>query len=164
MSEKIPVAVNGAAFPVAMLGLAGVKAIDCNATGLTVITDEPLRPPKEAVMVDVPVARAVARPVEETLATERSADTQVTWLVKSRVELSENEPVAVKCWVVPLGTLGSAGVTAMDCKVGVMTISTTWLITPERLAPMIEVPEATPVARPEAEMETTEATDEAQVT
>ena len=92
-----------------MLGLAGVTAIDCSATGLTVSTVEPLRPPKEAVMIDVPVARAVARPVEEMVATERSADAQVTWLVKSRVELSENVPVAVKCWVLPWGRSGRPG-------------------------------------------------------
>ena len=50
------------------------------------------------------------------VATEVVAEAQVTWLVRSWVELSENVPVAVNCSVSPLGTLGLAGVTAIDCQ------------------------------------------------
>ena len=61
-SEKVPVAVNGSVVPLAMLGLAGVTAIDSRTAGLTVSTVEPLIPPIVALMLDVPVATAVARP------------------------------------------------------------------------------------------------------
>ena len=69
-------------------------------------------------MVEVPVARAVARPCDpaalEMVATEVFAEAQVTWVVRSCVELSEYVPVAVNCWVSPTGTFGLAGVTAID--------------------------------------------------
>ena len=48
------------------------------------------------------------------VATVVSDDAQVTWLVRSSVELSEKVPVAVNCSVSPAGTLGLAGVTAID--------------------------------------------------
>ena len=48
------------------------------------------------------------------VATEVVAEAQVTWLVRSCVELSEKVPVAVNCSVSPLATLGFAGVTAID--------------------------------------------------
>ncbi len=69
-------------------------------------------------MVDVPVASPVATPAVVIVATEVVADAQVTWLVRSWVELSEKVPVAVKCSVSPLGTLGLAGVTAIDSRRG----------------------------------------------
>ena len=54
-------------------------------------------------MVDVPAAT----PGRQAGGVDRGhagvADAQVTWLVKSCVELSENVPVAVNCWVSPLG-------------------------------------------------------------
>ena len=37
------------------------------------------------------------------VATEVVAEAQVTWLVRSAVELSEYVPVAVNCWVTPAG-------------------------------------------------------------
>ena len=58
------------------------------------------------------------------VATEVVAEAQVTWLVRSSVELSESVPVAVNCSVSPLATLGSAGVTAIDCRTGAVTVST----------------------------------------
>ena len=67
-------------------------------------------------MVEVPVATPVARPAAVIVATEVVAEAQVTWLVRFWVELSEKVPVAVNCSVSPLGTLGLAGVTAIDCR------------------------------------------------
>ena len=58
----------------------------------------------------------MASPAAVIVATEVVADAQVTWLVRFCVELSEKVPVAVNCWVFPLGTLGLAGVTAIDCE------------------------------------------------
>ena len=46
---------------------------------------------------------AVASPAALIVATEVVADAQVTWLVRSCVELSEKVPVAVNCSGQPLG-------------------------------------------------------------
>src|SRR5271169_670932 len=43
LSEYVPVAVNCSVSPLAMLGLAGVTAIDCKAAAVTVSTVEPVR-------------------------------------------------------------------------------------------------------------------------
>ena len=58
----------------------------------------------------------MASPAALIVATEVVADAQVTWPVRSWVELSEKVPVAVNCCGLPLGTLGLAGVTAIDCR------------------------------------------------
>jgi len=73
-------------------------------------------------------------------------------------------PVAVNCWVVPTARLGLAGVTAIDCKVATVTVRVVVPETLPRVAVMIEVPAATPVARPPVEIVATEEVAEAQVT
>ena len=82
-------AVNCSVVPSGTLGLAGVTAIDCRTAAVTVRTVEPVIPPRVALMVEVPVATAVARPPLEMVATEVVAEAHVTWLVRSCVELSE---------------------------------------------------------------------------
>ena len=66
-----------------------MTAIDCRTAAVTVSTVEPVTPPSVALMVEVPVATAVARPPLVMVATEVVAEAQVTWLVRSCVELSE---------------------------------------------------------------------------
>ena len=128
LSEKVPVAVNCSVSPLGDAGLAGVTAIDWRAAALTVRTVEPLMPPSVALIVEVPVATAVARPCEpavlEIVATEVVADAQVTWLVRSCVELSEKVPIASNCSVYPWETLGLAGVTAIEVRVGAAGVTT----------------------------------------
>jgi hypothetical protein len=74
----------------------------------------------------------------------------------------------VNCWVSPAGTLGLAGVTAIDSKTAALTVSTVEPVMPSSVALMVDVPCATAVARPcepEAlEMVATEVVAEAQVT
>ena len=82
-------AVNCSVSPLGTLGLAGVTAIDCKTAAVTVSTVEPVTPPSVALIVEVPVDTAVARPPLVMVATEVVADAQVTWLVRSCVELSE---------------------------------------------------------------------------
>ncbi len=117
--EKLPVAVNCSVAPTVMCGLAGVTVIDwrIGVGGVAVRTVEPVMPSRLAVMEEVPVARALARPVAEMVATEGVADAQVTWLVRFSVESSEKRPVAVNCWAPPMGMLGLAGVTVIDWRV-----------------------------------------------
>src|SRR5262249_58538459 len=104
-----------------MLGLAGVTAIDSRAALVTVRVVDPLMLPIVALIFEVPVALAVANPAAEMVATEVVAEAQVTWPVRSCVELSVNVPVAVNCWVVPLVMLGLAGVTAIESRAASVT-------------------------------------------
>ena len=50
---------------------------------------EPLLPSSPALIVEVPVATAVASPPLEIVATDVVAEAHVTWLVRSCVESSE---------------------------------------------------------------------------
>ena len=95
-----------------MLGLAGVTAIEERVGTVRIALPE--KPPKVAVMVVVPIATAVARPVAFIVATDVFDEVQVTCVVISCCVLSAYMLVAVSCWVVPRGTLGLAGVIAME--------------------------------------------------
>src|SRR5207302_1119614 len=59
--EKVPVALNCSVLPLAMLGLAGVTAIETSVTLLTVRLADPCTVPSVAVIADVPGATPVAR-------------------------------------------------------------------------------------------------------
>src|SRR5262245_35047782 len=118
-----------------MVGLAGLTTIDVTTGAIAVNVVDPATPLSIAVMTEEPVdATAVARPVGVMVATEIVAEAQVTWLVKSNVELSEKVPVAVNCWVAPLGTLGPEGVTAIDTRVTLATVSVVEPVTPSSTA------------------------------
>src|SRR5208337_4135035 len=164
LSEYVPVAVNCCVCPLRTLGLPGVTAIDCSTAALTVITVEPLILPSVALMVDGPVATAVANPPLVMVATDVVAEAQVTWLVRFCVVLSEYVPVAVNCWVCPLRTQGLAGVTAIDCSTAALTVITVEPLILPSVALMFDVPVATAVARPALVMVATEVVAEAQVT
>jgi hypothetical protein len=78
--------------------------------------------PEVAVMVVVPAATAVARPLLLTVATDGFDELQVTWGVISWLVPSEYVPVAANCWLTPTGMLGLAGVTDMKDKVAEVTV------------------------------------------
>jgi hypothetical protein len=88
LSLYVPVAANCWVKPLAMLGFEGVTEIVCNAAAVTVSTVDPVTLPKAALIVDVPVATAVARPAAVIVATEVVADAHVTEPVSTCVELS----------------------------------------------------------------------------
>ena len=67
--EKVPMAVNGSVAPTAMLGVAGVTAIDWRVAALTVSTVEPVTPLSVAEIVEVPAATPVATPAALMVAT-----------------------------------------------------------------------------------------------
>ena len=98
------------------------------------------------------------------VATEVVAEAHVTCAVRFCVLLSLKVPVAVNCCVVPFGMDGLAGVTAIDCSVAAVTVSTVEPVTPLSVALMVLVPVFTPVARPPAVMVATEVVAEAHVT
>jgi hypothetical protein len=96
-SVYVPVAVNCCLSPLATLGVAGVTAMETSAAALTVSVVFPVTLPEVAVMVVVPVARVVARPLAAMVAVVGVDDAQVTDDVRSSVELSVYVPVAVNC-------------------------------------------------------------------
>ena len=104
-------------------------------------------------MVAVPVATAVARPwlpvVLLMVATAWVSEFQVTEVVMSWVELSENFPVAVNCWVDPTLIVGDWGEIEIETRVAdepTVSVVDPWTV--PRLALMDVDPFATAVARP----------------
>ncbi len=73
--------------------------------------------------------------------------------------------MAVNCWDSPLGTVGLAGVTAIDSRTAAVAVSVVEPVMPSSVALIEEVPlAATAVARPPAVMVATEVVADAQVT
>ena len=163
-SENVPVAVNCWVDPTGMIGLAGVTAMEDTVEELTVRVVNPEIVPEAAVMVAVPAATAVARPLLSTVATEVLDEFQVTDAVISWVDPSENVAVAMSCWVDPTDRLGLAGVTAMEDTVPVVTVR---VVLPEivpEVAVIVVVPAVPAVARPLLLMDAVDVLDELQVT
>ena len=120
--------------------------------------------PEVTVMVVVPAVRAVARPLLLTVATAVLDELQVTEIFTSWVVPSEKVPVAVNCWVAPPGTLGLAGVTAMEDRVAEVTVRVVLPATVPEVAVMVVVPAEAAVARPVLLTVATDGLDEVQVT
>jgi hypothetical protein len=163
-SVKVPVAVNCWVVPSAIVGLAGVTAIDVTTTGVTVSVVVPPMSPSVAVIVETPVASVDARTVALTVATVVFADAQLTEFVSVLVEPSENVPVAANCSVRPLATLGSVGVTEIDRSVALTTVTELAPATAPSVAVIVDEPVATVDIKPVAEMVATDAFNEVQVT
>jgi len=148
-----------------MTGLAGVKDMENWLAEVTVKVVLPETVPEVAVMVvAVPIAMAVAKPLLLTVATYGLDELQVTCVVISWVVPSEKVPVAVSCWVVPPGTLGLAGVIAMEDRVAEVTVRVVLSETAPEVAVMVVVPTVRAVARPLLLTTATEVSDELQVT
>ena len=99
---------------------------------VTVRTVEPVMPSKAARIVDRARARRRGQPGGADRGHEVVAEAQVTWLVRSSVELSDKVPVAVNCSVSPVARLGLAGVTAIDWRTAAVTVSTVEPVMPSR--------------------------------
>ena len=104
-SEYMPVAVNCALIPTAMLGLAVVTDMEDRPAEVTVMRVLPAMLPNVAEMVALPAATAVTRPPLDTVATGVFDEPQVTCKVMSKPVPSEYVPVAVSCGVTPTGML-----------------------------------------------------------
>ena len=83
------------------LEAAGDTSIDTSVAAVTVNGVLPVTPPLVAAIVVIPTPAIVARPFEPasllTVAAAVLVDAQVTWAVRSCVELSVKTPVAVNC-------------------------------------------------------------------
>ncbi len=90
LSVYVPVAVNCSVNPFAIDGFAGVTAIDTKVAAVTVSVSPGLVTPfSAAVICDVPIAIPLAKPAELIVATLVVPDTQVAWVVRFCVLLSE---------------------------------------------------------------------------
>jgi hypothetical protein len=149
-SLNVPVAVNCCVAPLVIDGFAGVTAIDCSVAAVTVSTVEPLIAPDVALIVEVPTPDPVARPAAVIVAVAVVPEVHVTLDVRFCVVPSLNVPVAVNCCVAPLVIDGFAGVTAIDCSVAAVTVSTVEPLIEDDVAVIVEVPTPAPVASPAA--------------
>ena len=105
-----------------MVAVAGVTAMEDRVAAVTVRVAVPDFPLKVAVMVAVPAALAVAKPLLATVAVVVLDEVQVTCVVIVWVDPSEYVPVAVNCWVVPATLVAVAGITAIEDKVAAVTV------------------------------------------
>jgi hypothetical protein len=118
---------------------------------VTVRVVPPTLAPEVAVMVAIPAATAVAKPVAlSTVATDGLREFQVTCLVMSKLVPSEYAPEAANCWcwVTPTSTgmLGLTGVTEMEDRVAEVTVRVVLPETAPEVAVMVAWPSATDVA------------------
>ena len=151
-SEYTPVASNCCDSPTGTLAAGGDTVTATNTFGSTVITAVPEMSDdgSVAVIVVAPVATAVTKPVEDTVAVAGVEDDHVTELVRFAVEPSEYTPIAASCWVSPTGTLAAAGVIVTATNTFGSTVITA---VPERaaaesVAVIVAAPVATAVTRP----------------
>ena len=150
--------------PTGMIGLTGVTDMKDRIAEVTVRVLFPEIIPEVAVMVAVPAATAVARPLPLTVATDGLEELQVTCVVTSRLVPSEYAPEAANCWVTPTGMLGLTGVTEMEDRVAEVTVR---VVLPEivpEAAVMVAVPAAKAVAKPVLLTVATDGLEEVQVT
>jgi hypothetical protein len=100
----------------------------------------PLTAPDVAVIVAFPRLRAVTAPLTVIDATALGEELQATVFVMSCVLPSENVPVAVNCRTTLSGIVVAAGVTRMEVRVPVLTVSVLEAETPLEDAVMIGEP------------------------
>jgi len=119
-----------------------------------------------AVIIEIPAATVVAKPLLFTVATDVLEEVQMTWVLISKLIPSENAPVAVNCWVIPggvRGMLGLAGLSDMEVRVAEVTVM---IVVPD-MAPEAAVIMAAPrpiaTTKPVWPTVATESLDEVQV-
>ncbi len=145
--------------PLAIDAPVGVTAIETSAAGLTVrvaAVAAEIRVPEELVIeapivMFCPTAASVvaAKPgVVELIVTPVPFSLQVTLVVMFCVGPLENVPVAVNCCVLPAATEIVAGVIAIDCNVGAVTVTMVEPVIPPRLALTVGSPVETAVISP----------------
>ena len=127
-----------------------------------------LVPPELAPITVVPTPAVVAKPgvlgALAIVATDDTDELQWTFIVMSWVVLSLNVPVAVNCRVPLTASDELAGVTAIETSVGAVTVRTVEPLIDPDVALIVDVPMATPVARPELLIVAVAVVSEAQVT
>jgi len=119
----------------------------------------PFTEPEVAVIVTEPRLRPVPSPLTVIDTIELSVELQVTELVMSCFVLSEKVPVAVNCCTVPSGMETLTGVTTIETRKALVTVSDAVPETLPEVAEMIVVPAASAFANPGAPFKLMLATD-----
>ena len=132
--------------------LGAVMVIDFNTAGVTAnVNVFEVTPLEAAVMLEVPVATAVANPVVVIVAKDGVAEFHTAVFVRFCVVPSVNVPVAVNWSVSPFAIDALGAVIAIDCRVAGVTVKVSvFEVTPLELAVITDVPGLTAVARPVA--------------
>jgi hypothetical protein len=121
----MPEAENCWVSPTGMAGFTGVREMEDSVADVTARVVLPGRAVPDlavAVMVAVPPATAVARPLLLTVATDGLDEVQETCLVRSWLVPSEYMPEAENCWVSPAGMLGFTGARNKENRVAAVTV------------------------------------------
>jgi hypothetical protein len=135
--------------PGAIEGVAGETAIDTSVAPVTVSVAEPLTEPDVAEIVADPCATVVASPVAEVMvATVGVLELHCAVPVMFCVLPSLNVPVAVNCGVTPSGSVGIAGVTAIEISVAAVTVTFAEPLIEPEVAVTPVLPSATLLAVP----------------
>ena len=154
--------------PTGKEAFAGVIAIETSAAAVTVSVVAPVIVPEVALIVAAPVPALVARPcVPATLlmlAMPRAEVLQITELVKFCWLPSVYVPVAVNCWVRPVGTDIFDGVTARDDSTGAVTVTLLVALIVPSAAVTVAVLLLKVERNPEALIVTTAGAEDVQVT
>jgi len=147
-SLNVPVEANCCLFPAVQVGAAGVTAIETSVPVPTVRVVLPVTPDDDAEIVTVPPFLPWAIPLERMDATFGFDDFHEIPARFVATLPSLNVPVAVNFIDVPLSILGFAGVTVIETKCVVETVSVVEPLTDPKAAVMVPFPVATLVARP----------------
>src|SRR5690349_8000611 len=116
-------------------------------TGTTVMVEVPVFPSLVAVIVAVPSATAVTRPVAETDAVPFALELQLTDRSVTVVPF-RSFTVAVSWAVVPMMTFGAFGATETDATGTGSTVTVDVPLLPSAVAVIVAVPGVTPVTTP----------------
>jgi len=167
-SLKLPVAVNCCVPPNDMVVVSGATVMESSVALVTVNVAAPDCPANSAVMVAVPGATPVAKPLVGdallTVAIDAGDEVQLTELVRFCVLLSANVPMALNWVAVCSATLAIAGVTVTELRLDDSTTNAAVPLTEPCCAVMIAVPADWPVTWPKLLMLATLVAEELQVT
>src|SRR5207302_1397115 len=125
----------------------GLTVTDVTGTFVTVTDDVPLLPSLVAVIVAVPAALAVARPLALTLATPELLLAHVTTRPDRMLPVASLS-VAVNCTVWPTCTAADDGVTVTEATGAVVTVTAAVALFPSLVAVIVADPAVTPLTRP----------------
>jgi hypothetical protein len=147
-SLKVPVATNCCVLPAAAVGAIGVTARDTRAPVPTVRVVLPVTPEAVAEIVAVPPFLPCASPEPRSDATLGLDDFHETPLRLLAVLPSLNVPLALNLIEVPRAIRGFGGLTVMETRYALETVSPVDPLTPPKIALIVLLPVATLVRRP----------------
>jgi hypothetical protein len=131
-----------------MEAVLGVTAMDANIAAVTVNVAEPLIVPEAAVIVVVPSATVVAKPLVLIVAIDVAEEVQVAVFVRFWVVPLLYVPVALYCCVLPAATEAVEGATEIEVKTAAVTVSVAVPLILLNVAVIVDVPALTPLAAP----------------